>query len=360
MANRLRRLFELYTSDLSYSEIERLIKKESAEVYEFFAANIPKPDPKDSKFSRGVRFIKGLFNAFVLRLTPARRIFYFVALIMFFIGLNSNNTPYLLLSFIIVNLLIAFELADKLSLKSELDIASKVQNSLVPSEPPINENYDISIFYEPAKVVSGDYFDFIKQKDDSLYYLVGDISGKGMSAALFMVQVRAIIHSLVNLYYNPKELLINLKNILFSDLPHGVFLTIIAAVIDKSGKINLSRAGHNPIFHYSKKEDCVKEIAPKGLAIGFNDKNGLFSSMLEYIELTPEKDDFVIFYTDGVTEAMNNQNEQFGDFRLKEIILKYKESSAEELKERIISGIYRFRGEAIQSDDITLTILKHK
>ena len=118
MANRLRRLFELYTSDLSYSEIERLIKKESAEVYEFFSANIPKPDPKDSKFSRGIRFIKGLFNAFVLRLTPARRIFYFVALIMFFIGLNSNNTPYLLLSFIIVNLLIAFELADKLSLKS--------------------------------------------------------------------------------------------------------------------------------------------------------------------------------------------------------------------------------------------------
>ncbi len=359
MANRLRRLFELYTSDLSYSEIERLIKKESTEVYEFFAANIPAPDPKDSRFVRAFRFVKGLFNAFVLRLTPARRIFYFVALIVFFIGLNSNNTPYLLLSFIIINLLIAFELADKLSLKSELDIASKVQNSLVPSEPPINQNYEISIFYEPAKVVSGDYFDFIKQKDDSLYYLVGDISGKGMSAALFMVQVRAIIHSLVNLYYNPKDLLINLKNILSSDLPSGTFLTIIAAIIDNKGKINLSRAGHNPIFHYSKAENCIKEIAPKGLAIGFNDK-GVFPNMLEYIEIMPEKDDLIVFYTDGITEAMNEQNEQFGENRLKELILKYKESNAEELKERIISGIYRFRGEAIQSDDITLTILKRK
>ncbi len=359
MANRLRRLFELYTSDLSYSEIERLIKKESAEVYEFFAANIPKPDPNDSRLVRGFRFVKGLFNAFVLKLTPARRIFYFVALIVFVIGLNSNNTPYLLLSFIIINLLIAFELADKLSLKSELDIASKVQNSLVPSEPPVNENYEISIFYEPAKVVSGDYFDFIKQKDDTLYYLVGDISGKGMSAALFMVQVRAIIHSLVNLYYNPKDLLINLKNILSSDLPHGIFLTIIAAIIDKTGKINLSRAGHNPVYHYSKKEERIIEISPKGLAIGFNDK-GVFPSMLEYIEIIPEQGDLIVFYTDGITEAMNEQNEQFGENRLKETIVKYRESNTEELKERIISGIYRFRGEAVQSDDITLTILKRK
>ncbi len=306
------------------------------------------------------KFLKGLFNAFVLKLTPARRIFYFIALIMFLLGLNANNTPYLLLSFIIINLLIAFELADKLSLKSELDIASRVQNSLVPTEPPNDDNYDISIYYEPAKVVSGDYFDFIKQQDGSLYYLIGDISGKGMTAALFMVQVRAIIHSLVNLFYNPKDLLINLKNILCSDLPKGVFLTIIAAVIDKNGKINLSRAGHNPIFYYSKREDIVKEIVPKGLAIGFNDKNGMFASSLEYIELMPEKEDLVVFYTDGITEAMNIENEQFGDVRLKEIIYKYKESSAEELKERIITEIYRFRNEALQSDDITLTVLKRK
>ncbi len=355
--NRIRRLFDLYTSDLSYSEIEKLIKKESADVYEFFTANIPKPDPNENRFRRGFKFFRGVFNAFVLRLTPARRVFYFAALIIFFIGINSANTLYLFSSFLLVNLLLAFELADKLNLKSEMDIASKVQNSLVPNQPPDNNCYQIAAHYEPAKIVSGDYYDFIPLTNGDLYYFIGDISGKGMSAALYMVQVRAIIHSLVHLNYSPKELLIQLKAILSADLRSGNFLTIISAVVKADGTICLSRAGHNTVYHYSAKTDTINIISPKGLAIGFNDK-GLFATTLEEIKIITEPNDIIVFYTDGVTEAMNIRMEQFGEERFKDVILKNKEKSVSEIRDRVVRSVFRFRGDNDQSDDLTLTIFK--
>ncbi|MFH1042573.1 MAG: PP2C family protein-serine/threonine phosphatase [bacterium] len=357
--NRIKRLFDLYTSDLSYSEIERLIKKESADVYEFFTANIPKPNPNENKIRRGFKFFRGVFNAFVLRLTPARRVFYFVALITFFVGLNSSNSPYLLFAFLLLNLLLAFELADKLNLKSEMDIASKVQNGLVPNKPPDNANYFIASHYEPAKIVSGDYFDFIPLPNGDLYYFIGDISGKGMSAALYMVQVRAIIHSLVHLEYSPKELLIRLKAILCSDLRPGNFLTIIASVIKTDGTFCLSRAGHNTVYHYSPKTNIVKIVSPKGLAIGFNDK-GLFATSLEEIKITTEPNDIIVFYTDGVTEAMNSGMEQFGEERFKDVIIKNSNKSVSEIRDKIVRSVFRFRGENDLSDDLTLTIFKRK
>jgi len=357
--NRIKHLFDLYTSDLSYSEIEKLIKRDSAEVYEFFTANIPKSNPNENKIRRGFKFIKGLFNAFVLRLTPARRILYFLTLLFFFVGINSLNTFQIFLSFLVLNLLLAFELADKLTLKSEIDIASKVQNGLVPNSPPKHEVYDIAIHYEPAKIVSGDYFDFISTNNNDMYYFIGDISGKGMSAALFMVQVRSIIHSLVNLCNSPKDILIKLKEIFSQDLKPGTFLTIVSALIKNDGSILISRAGHNTIYYYKKQTNEIEVLFPKGLAIGFNDK-GIFASSLEEISVNPTEGDIIIFYTDGITEAMNQKNEQFGESRFKEEIIKNANKSVDEIKDRIIRSIIRFRGNCIQSDDLTLTIFKHK
>lgn len=357
--NRIKHLFDLYTSDLSYSEIEKLIKRDSAEVYEFFTANIPKSDPHENKLRRGFKFFKGIFNAFVLKLTPARRILYFLTLIFFFFGINGQNNLQIFLSFLVLNLLLAFELADKLTLKSEIDIASKVQNGLVPNSPPKHEVYDIAIHYEPAKIVSGDYFDFINTNNNDLYYFIGDISGKGMSAALFMVQVRSIIHSLTNLCNSPKEVLVKLKEIFSQDLKPGTFLTIVSALIKNDGSIQLSRAGHNTIYYYKKETNEIEVLFPKGLAIGFNDK-GVFASSLEEIVITPNKGDIIVFYTDGVTEAMNEKDEQFGEIRFKDEIIKNASKSVDEIRDRIIRSIIRFRGNSVQSDDLTLTIFKYR
>jgi len=178
--NPIKRIFELYTSDLDFAQVERLIKRDAAEVYEYFSTDIPRPDKSKSKIVRFFIFVRSLFNAFLLKLTPARRLFYFLALLIFILGMIGQNNLYLVISFLLLNLLIAFELADKLISKSELELAQKIQSSLIP-KPPFNDDaYEISSMYISAREVGGDYYDVIDLKGEGRKLIViGDISGKG-------------------------------------------------------------------------------------------------------------------------------------------------------------------------------------
>ena len=357
--NPIKRIFDLYTSDLSFDEIERLIKRDSAEVYDFFKSEIPKPDPSKNKFVRTLIFIRSLFNAFKLKLTAARRIFYLAALLIFFIGIVNNLAGYLVAAFVIVNLLLAFELADKLTAKDELTLARKIQNSLTPKHPAKINKYNITSYYEPAKEVSGDYYDVIISPIDEnkIYLIVGDISGKGIAAALYMVRVQAIIHSLLDKISSVKEILINLRNYFSKSLQPEYFLTIVAASINKDGDITICRAGHLPVLHYKKNSDTFDSINPKGMGIGLND-GGIFEKTLEDKNIETETGDILLFYTDGLSETMNEYKNQFGIETLKNIIRKNSDMSVDEIRDKIIQAVKFFRGNALQNDDLTMIILK--
>lgn len=359
--NPIKRIFELYTSDLSYQEIERLVKRDAAEVYEFFASEIPKPDPSQNKFTRTLIFIRSLFNAFLLKLTAARRIFYLISLILGVSGILIDNDGYIILAFIIINALLAFELADKLTSKNEIDLARKIQNELMPQNPPENSFYEISAFYESAKEVGGDYFDVIpagKNKEDSIL-VIGDISGKGIAAALYMVRVQAIVHSLVKATSDPKEIIINLKNTFSEKLLPEYFLTLITASIKNDGSISMCKAGHPPVLHYKKASNEIETINMKGMGIGLNDK-GIFEKTIEEKTIQPCSGDVLLFYTDGITEAMNNFKAEFGTDKLKRVLEESANLSAGEIKQKIITAVYNFRGDTPQFDDITLIVLKAK
>ena len=354
--NPIKRIFDLYTSDLSYQEIERLIKREAGEVYEFFANDIPKPDQSKSRFMRGLIFTRSLFNAFILKLTPGRRIFYLAALLFFFVGYSNPSPGYVLLAFVILNLLLAFELADKLSARGELDVARKIQSDLIPKHPAKIFNYDIATYYEPAREVGGDYFDVIDQ-NGKYYIAVGDISGKGMAAALYMVRVQSILHLLLDSLTDIKEIVINLKKYFSKNLRREFFLTLSLASIDDEGTINVTRAGHPPVlwFRSAKKEFDI--LNSTGLGIGLNDK-GVFEKTLEVVEIKPEANDIIFFYSDGVTEAMNIVMDQFGEDNIKRIISNNCDKQIEEIKNSLLRAIAAFRGTAHQNDDITFVILK--
>ena len=355
-SNPIKRLFDLYTSDLSSEEINRLIKRDASEVYEFFAKDIPKPDPSKNKIIRGLILVRSLFNAFLLRLTPARRIFYLAALLFFIVGYSNPSPGYLILSFIIINLLLAFELADKLTAKSELDVARKIQFDLIPKHASTVFNYQIASYYEPAREVGGDYFDVIESKG-RYFIVVGDISGKGMAAALYMVRVQSIIYLLLNSISDVRNLLINIKKYFSKSLRREYFLTLSIASVEKDGKINFARAGHPPAlwFKYDKKDFEI--ICPGGIGIGLNDK-GIFEKTLEEYSFLPDKKDIIFFYTDGVNEAMNTFKEQFGEENIKRIISNNCEKTAEEIKNLLLNAVTNFRGAANQNDDLTFVILK--
>lgn len=359
--NPLKKIYDLYMSDLSFDEIEKVIKKESAEVYQFFAHEIPKDHHSKNKLLRALVFTRNLFNAFILKLKPGRRVFYIISILLFILGLIRNMDGEIILSFIIMNLLLAFELADKLTAKDELDLARKIQADLIPKDPPENEFYEIAAYYESAREVGGDYFDFVIKDNGkpTTYFVIGDISGKGTPAALYMIRVQAILQMLILNFSTVKEILIDLKTYFSQKLRKEYFLTIILGEINSDGKISFCSAGHNPILYYRKKENTFEMINPKGIAIGFNDR-GIFEKTLEEIELQSETGDIVFFYTDGVNELMNEHRIQYGLEYVKRIIQQNSEKPVNELKEKIIQSMTYFRGPIYKSDDLTFILLKKK
>ncbi len=354
--NFIERFIDLYLSDISLKEIELLIKQESAEVYGYFSKDSNENTESKSKIKRILILIRNLFNTFLIKLPPSRRIFYLVALFFFLAGYINLNWFYLIFSFLILNTLLVFELFDKLTLKDELTIAKKIQKKLIPENYPKINGYEISSAYQSAKEISGDYYDFIENSDRTFIF-VGDISGKGIPAALYMVRVQAIIRSLVSFYHNVKDLLVGLKNTFSNNLETGFFLTVIFASIEKDGQIKICRAGHNPPLLYKASTNEFLEIQPKGLGIGFSDR-GMFEKTLEVAELDLEKDDILFLYTDGVVEAMNKYKNQFSLQKVKRVIELNADKSAEIIVDKLKQNITKFRGDAIIHDDLTMVLLK--
>ena len=358
--NPIKRLFDLYTSELSFEEIERLIKKESAAVYDFYKTEIPEPVPYQNKFNRAFVFIRSLFNAFLLKLSPARRVFYLSALLIFIVGIVSPNNAYIILSFLILNFLIAFELADKLIVKDDIELAKKIQKSLMPHPPYNNKHFEISAHSEAAREVGGDYFDIIESPiEEKTFVVIGDISGKGMAAALYMVRVQALLQFLIESFSNVKKITIELKKYFSKKLERNYFLTLSLASINKGGELSFTRAGHSPLIHFKSLKKTFYALNPAGIAIGFNDK-GMFEKTLAEETIVCEPNDILCFYTDGVTEAMNITKTQIGMERLKHIITENCDKSADEIKSKILETIKRFRGNAEINDDLSIVILKAK
>ncbi len=356
--NPIKKIFDLYTSDLSFNEIEKLFKKESSEVYRYFISEIPKDNNSNNKFTRTLLFMRSLFNAFILKLAPARRIFYIAAIIIFFIGYIQDLGSYLILSFIILNLLLAFELADKLIFKDDIILARKIQSDLMPKHSPKFQGIQIASYYESAHEVGGDYYDFI-ENDGQPLLVVGDISGKGLPAALYMVRVQAIMRMLASSYNSPGEILVKVQKQFSKNLRKGFFLTMVAAKIINNNSIKICRAGHTPVLHYKKKLKSFDEINPVGIGIGLND-TGIFENTLEEKEVVTEPGDILLFYSDGVSEAMNSRKEQFGLAPLKKVIELNCDEPAEKIKDQIVKSIKKFEGEFQQKDDITMIFLKYE
>ncbi len=345
-------------SELSYSDIERLIKKDAPGIYQYYLSDV-KPRGKKTKRSMvPLYFIKDLFMVFLMKLSPLRRLFYTIALVLFLYGMWLNLWNYAFLSFIMFNLLLAFELADKLSAKDELDTARRIQMNMMPTLPGRIKNFSVVCFSETAKQVGGDYCNYIPAGNSTNDFLViGDISGKGMSAALHMVQVHTIINHLARRTSDNKELMIQLNREVKGIFSKENFFTATLISISDSSQIKICRAGHLPALHYSVAEGKCNKIQPQGIGLGLA-SNGLFEKALEEYVLDSGEGDLIVFYTDGISEAMNTNKDLFGDDRLIKIIEDNAFRQPAEIKNRIIHRVKEFTGDNVFEDDITLIILK--
>jgi sigma-B regulation protein RsbU (phosphoserine phosphatase) len=358
---KIKKLYNFYTNDLSLKDVENLVRKDVPELYDFYKRKMQKPEKAKNRFYQAILFIKNLVVEFLEQLSPVRRLLFTISVMIFILSYFNNNWQWAGISFILICLLLAFELADKLIAKDELDIARDIQISLMPLSAPENQFFEISGVSENAKVVGGDYYDFIKNNnsDEKLFVIIGDISGKGMAAALHMVQMRSVLHQLIYEGNTPVEILSDLNKTLKRIFKPGTFFTVIISLINPDGSVIFTRAGHLPILIFNKKKDEFINIIPGGIAVGLANDN-IFMKSLEQICYKPDAGDIIVFYTDGVIETRNTFKDEYGTERLKNIIRMNKDKSAEEIKDIVTHNISNFRLDKPAFDDLTLVVLKRK
>ncbi|MEX0601971.1 MAG: SpoIIE family protein phosphatase, partial [Bacteroidota bacterium] len=194
--------------------------------------------------------------------------------------------------------------------QQEIMVAQQMQKRLLPQRTPVHAGIDIAAVSEPSMEVGGDYFDFVELEGGKLGIVVGDVSGKGVSAAFYMAEVKGIFQSLSKLCPSPRELLIRANHTLIDSLEKNAFISLVYAILDVTkGEVLLARAGHCPVVHISREN--AELIRPNGLGLGLTGDE-LFAKSTEERSLTLRQGDLCIFYTDGVTEARNTAGDEFG------------------------------------------------
>jgi serine phosphatase RsbU (regulator of sigma subunit) len=243
-------------------------------------------------------------------------------------------------------------------LEQELKIARDVQQRLLPQVLPSFDGIEVESLMITAYEVGGDYYDFVNFENNHLGFIIGDVSGKGTSAAFYMAEAKGVLQSLCKTHSSPKNLLINTNRILYDSMDRKTFITMTVASIDcETRTLYFSRAGHCPLIKYDSKIKKCEMLQPGGIGIGL-DKGNIFESVLEEKQIALKPNDIYIFYTDGLSEAMNEKDEEYGDNRLAQLIEKNADKSVTELKELIIDSILSFLNGKNLSDDLTLILLK--
>jgi len=246
------------------------------------------------------------------------------------------------------------ELISNQLLKQELNIAQEIQQGLLPKKVPQIQGYEIAAFYQPAKEVGGDYYDFIRMSENKVAFAVADVSGKSVPGALGMTMARSVLRSQALSNNLPGETLRKTNEVIQPDIRKGMFVTMYYAVLDASKhQIYSGNAGHNPAFLI--RGDEAIEVAPEGIALG------LVSAQQFYIEehtLDILPGDLFVLYTDGVTEAMNNASEEWGEERFVASLKKHGRENLEQTVQSVLSDLKAFVAGAPPHDDITLLLIR--
>ncbi len=243
-------------------------------------------------------------------------------------------------------------------LEQELMVAQQMQQKLLPQKLPEAPEFEMCAISLPAYEVGGDYYDVVKLNHKKIGLVIGDVSGKGVSAALLMAQVKGIFQSLCMQASTTKELLIKTNAALYGNIERKSFVSLLYAMIDlESGTLSFSRAGHCPILRVQNTETTY--LRPDGMGVGLDNSHRFIESIKEQ-KISLQKDDLIILYTDGITEAKNSFGEEYGYKKLSEVVKIYKDEPPTALMHLIIKDVKTFTGGGAAEDDITLIVLKWK
>ncbi len=242
----------------------------------------------------------------------------------------------------------------------ELSIAREVQRQLLPAEAPTIMGYDSAAFYQGAKAVSGDYFDFIPLGNGLWGFIIADVSGKGIPGSMVMAVTRTIVRLVANKYLNrAAETLKETNRLISKQIKRGMFVTAFYAILDENtGSVTYASAGHNPMVIYRARTGTHELATGKGIALGFNE-GPLFDKTIQEQTTVLGPGDTMLIYTDGFPEAMNAANEEFGEENFYQVIGQNGRLDARGQIAKLVEAISGHRREAEQSDDLTIIAVRN-
>ena len=380
-SDRARDLFDTYTRDLSTDDLQRLFTDDTRDAYRFFTRG--KDDDRFAAMpmwkSAPLR-LREFFVAFTLRLSPARRALYVGALIValtgiirLFRGFASVDFPFgvpflqvavlmpvwadgtlaLIISFFLVNLLVLLEVADRLSLKGELEVAREIQLAMLPKGTYRTADIEVCGITRPANTVGGDFYDVLPLPDGRVIVTLGDVAGKGSPAALLMALLLAVLRTLVDEDLPPPALVERLNVQICRHSPSSRFITLFFAVYSPStGLLTYVNAGQNPPM-IRRRDGRYERLGSTGVALGMFDH-----STFNAIDTTLAPGETLVLYSDGITEAEDPTGRPFEESGLEQVVERYALEEPAEIGVQVLKAVEAHARASRFIDDLTILLLK--
>ncbi len=261
-------------------------------------------------------------------------------------------------AFALYNAIIYSMANEKKRLDHDLEIARDIQRILLPAEAPAINGFQISGLNVPARQVSGDYFDYIQVDEERLGVAIADVSGKGVPASLIMAICCSVLRAEAARNPSPADVLRKVNRQLYPDIKEDMFISMAYLILDhQRNGVTLARAGHDAPLLYKRASQSVTPLKSPGMVVGI-DSGNVFDRLTIDFAVPLERDDCLVLYTDGVTEALNSAGDEFGLDRMIQSFRASASDGAQTIVKRIIEDVRNFIGSLPQNDDITLIAIR--
>ena len=363
MGRRLRDFWLRLSDGIAIQDLLTQFRKEARSGYEFYAREVDRgPAEGGSGRKRPLRIARGLFWAMITKLSPGRRVLLLIALVLVFLpGINFtwddskiDTWPLHFWGGGALVVLLALELADRVTMKRDLEIAREIQSWLMPSQAPSVPGVDIAFATRPANTVAGDYYDAFLRPNGRLLVVVADVAGKSVPAALLTATLQASLRTLATLDGSLAELVARVNRYACEQSLHGRRFTtaFLAELEPATGELTYVNAGHNwPVLRHAT--GAIERLEAGGLPLGINPASPYHSGAA-----TLASGDLLLIFTDGLVEAEDDKAQEYGEERMLENLQSMQEASAAEAVKRVISSVDAFVGLTRQRDDITCLVLR--